>query len=345
MDVLISSLFVGGLFVSSIMSAAAAESRGGVEVVEVTGIIDASVERAVMKTIEGAERSRAALVALQIDSEGVVDSARTRRMIKRISRADVPIGTWIGPAGARAANGAALIADAGHLRAIAPGALRGPVETTDLRHRVLPSAVSLRPPRADRAASLSELLEQIDDREVLLASGSRKIAIDPARSSIRFHNLDLFGRVLHAAAQPSITYLLLLLALVGIVFELFHPSTGPAGLSGLAAGALAVYGVLTLGGSWLGVALIVLGVAGFAVDLRYASLGPLTAAGFAALVAGSLLLFPGRWLRIDPLVLAFGIISMVAFLLGAMTRVLRDLRAVARGELQVHDAHRHPEEE
>jgi hypothetical protein len=62
-------------------------------------------------------------------------------------------------------------------------------------------------------------------------------------------------------------------------------------------------------------------------------------AGFAALVAGSLLLFRGPWLHVSPWLLAFGITSMVLFLVGAMTRVLRDLRAVARGELEVRDAH------
>src|SRR5439155_27245500 len=124
------------------------------------------------------------------------------------------------------------------------------------------------------------------------------------------------------AAQPSITYLLVLLGLVGILFEAFHPSTGPAGVSGLLAVGLAVYGIVVLGGSWLGFGLIVVGVAGFAIDLRYASLGPFTAAGFAGLVAGSVLLFHGPWLRVPPVLLAAGVVAMTAFLLGAMTRVL-----------------------
>jgi membrane-bound serine protease (ClpP class) len=160
---------------------------------------------------------------------------------------------------------------------------------------------------------------------------------------MRLSKIDLFGRMLHAAAQPSMTYLLLLLGLVGIVFELFHPSTGPAGISGLAALAFAVYGVATLGGSWIGVALIVAGVGAFCIDLRYSSLGPFTIGGFIALVSGSLLLFRSPWLRVSPWVLALGVIGIVLFLLGAMTRVLRDLRAIARGELEVTEAHPHPD--
>jgi membrane-bound serine protease (ClpP class) len=134
----------------------------------------------------------------------------------------------------------------------------------------------------------------------------------------------------------------LLVGLVGLVFELFHPSTGPAGISGLIALGLAVYGIVTLGGSWIGFALIVIGVVGFCLDLRFQALGVATILGFAGLVAGSLLLFSGTFLSVSVWVLAFGIVSMVAFLLGAMTRVLRDLRAVARGELEVTEAHPHP---
>jgi hypothetical protein len=65
--------------------------------------------------------------------------------------------------------------------------------------------------------------------------------------------------------------------------------------------------------------------------------------GFGGLVTGSLLLFPGPYLRVSPWVVALGVVAMTMFLLGAMTRVLRDLRLIARGELEVTDAHPHPD--
>jgi membrane-bound ClpP family serine protease len=289
-------------------------------VVEVKGIIDGSIERSVLATIEQANLDRATLVVLQIDSAGVLGSDRTNRLASAVRDSDVPVSAWVGPPGAVARRGAVELVAASPLAAVSP------------LSRIDPPV-----PRLIRAASIPELLAAVDGRRVEDA----EVKIDPAVASIRFHKLDLLGRVLHAAAQPSITYLLLLLALVGIVFELFHPSTGPAGLAGLAALALALYGAVTLSASWLGFALIVGGVAGFAVDLRFQSLGPLTAAGFAGLVAGSVLLFRGPWLHVSPWVLAIGVIGMVLFLVGAMTRVLRDLRAVARGELEVRDAHPH----
>jgi membrane-bound serine protease (ClpP class) len=328
---------------------ASAKSPGAIEVVEVKGIIDGPVERAIMGNLAKAEGEHAALLVLQIDSRGVVDASRTRRIVGAVARAKVPVAAWVGPPGARAEHGAARIVEAARIRAMSPGSSLGPLGTLDLRRAPKPPG-SARTPQSRRLSadgarkaglvrfvepSLDELITVMDDRGV--------VDVDVDNALIRFHKLDIWGRALHAAAQPSMVYLFLLLALVGIVFELFHPSTGPAGLSGVIALALSLYGMVVLGGSWLGFVLIVLGVAGFCVDLRYSTLGLFTLFGFAALVGGSLLLFPGPYLRVSPWVLAFGVVGMTMFLLGAMTRVLRDLRLIARGELEVTDAHPHPD--
>lgn len=100
--------------------------------------------------------------------------------------------------------------------------------------------------------------------------------------------------------------------------------------------------MVTLNGSWAAFAAICFGVALFCIDLATENFGPLTVIGFLLLTAGSIFLFPGPFLRASPYVLAFGVIAMTMFLVGAMTRVLRDLRALARGELEVTDPHPHP---
>lgn len=317
-----------------------------VEVIQVSGIIDSSVERALVNNLELAERERAGIVVVQIDSNGVVGTARTRRLTSAVRHATVPVATWVGPPGSRAANGAALIAMAGTIKAMSPGSVLGPLDTLDLRSDEpndeptpvddgLSAATALKRGVVDVVApSIEDLLVQLDEKG--------ELGFDRSDATVRFHQLDLWGRLMHAAAQPAVAYLLLLVGLVGIVFELFHPSTGPAGVSGLAALALSVYGIATLGGSWAALALIVAGVAAFCVDLRFSSLGAFTAGGAAALVAGSILLFRSPYLRPSPWILAFGVISMTVFLVSAMTRVLRDLRAVARGELEVTEAHPHP---
>jgi len=353
---------ISGLVVAVWSSRGLAAPERRVEVVDVAGIIDANVERAVGSVVHAAERDGAALVVLELDSAGAIGAHRAERIAGLIRSARVPIAAWIGPPGARARNGAALIWFAAGARAMAPGTTVGPIRTLDLRVRSQPATIrrvvrdlgippasvsttttAVRAQASEWAQStapgLPGLIAGLDGRAVIAGGTKATIHADPARDEVRLHKLDLPGRLLHAAAQPSIAYLLLLLGLVGLVFEAFHPSTGPAGLTGAAAVALAVYAIAVLGGSWVGFALIVAGVAAFCLDLAYQSLGVFSAAGFAGLVSGSIVLFMGRWLRVSPLLIVGGVAAMTAFLLGAMSRVLRDLRLVASGRLEVRDAH------
>lgn len=339
--------------------AATAATPGRIEVIDVSGIIDANVERAIVRGIEEAEREGAKLIVLEVNSNGSVGSGRSERIAEELRDTRIPVAAWIGPVGARARNGAALLWHAADYSAMSPATTVGPIATLDLRTRTPRSqllatvnrldADASGPAAADEAersqradfvvGSVGDLVAGLDGKQYSGPKGDTKLELDPRADVIRLHKLDLLGRVLHAAAQPSIVYLLLLLGLVGVVFEAFHPSTGPAGISGVLAVALSVYGLVALGGSWLGLGLIVAGVVGFAVDLRYQSLGVFTLAGFAGLVAGSVLMFNGPFLRVPWWVIAGGVAGMTAFLLGAMTRVLRDLRLVASGELEVRDAH------
>jgi len=313
---------------------ARATAPGHIEVIDVSGLIDANAERAMTKGITLAEHEHAKLVVFELNSKGTVGARRAGRIASKIRNSSVPVAAWIGPAGANASNGAAYIWSASDIRAIAHGATVGPVKTLDLRTRTaVPPLDTDKPVIAD---SVGDLIAGLKGHVV---RSTISLDVDPQVDSIRLHKMDLLGRALHAAAQPTMTYLLVLLGLVGILFEFFHPSTGPAGVTGAVAMALGVYGVVVLGGSWLGFTLIVAGVAAFCVDLRFQSLGAFTVAGFAALTAGSILLFHGPFLRVPPVVMAAGVIAMTVFLVSAMTRVLRDLRMVASGELQVRDAH------
>ena len=317
-----------------------------VEVIEVQGIIDGSVERWAIAGLEEAQQ-RAALVVLQIDSKGVVGAGRLERLERAIERSDVPVAAWIGPPGAEAANGAALLLQAADVKAMSPGSRIGPIETRDLKDPgARPSGPSLFEGVISAArAQDDEIVDIVEPalEQVVAEIEDPKIDLDDVR--IRFHKLDMIGRVLHAAAQPSIAYLFLLAGLFAITFELFHPSTGPAGVTGAIALAFSGYGIYTLGGNWYGVALIVLSMVAFSIDLRFESLGPFTFGAIAVLIAGSLVLFTSPWLRVSPWILGLGIIGMTIFMVSVMTRVLRDLRLVARGELEVRDAHAHLEDD
>lgn len=345
---------------------ASARAQRRVEVVEVSGIIDSTAEHAVTATIRDANKERAQLVVIQLNSAGAIGADRGTNLLGRVSASRVPVAVWI-PSGGAAANSAAVLAIAAHYTSMAPGSRIGPIKTFDLSSRDrggssalkqltrgsarrFPFDRSVGPRTAIRdhisdgiAASVTDVLSQLDGKTLRVAGRSVHLSVDPATTQIRLRKLGLIGGALHAAAKPSIVYLLLLLGIVGIVFELFHPSTGPAGFAGLLSLALGIYGMVTLHGSWGALVVICFGIAAFCIDLATEHLGPLTILGFLALTGGSIFLFPGPYLRVSPFVLAFGVIAMTMFLLGAMTRVLRDLRALARGELEVREAHPHPD--
>lgn len=93
--------------------------------------------------------------------------------------------------------------------------------------------------------------------------------------------------------------MLLLLGLAGLAFELTQSGFGFAGVAGVGMVALAVYGLTVVPFSWVGLAILLLGIALMTFDVLARSLGSLTWLGLAALVAGSVLVFGGVADEID----------------------------------------------
>jgi membrane-bound serine protease (ClpP class) len=90
-------------------------------------------------------------------------------------------------------------------------------------------------------------------------------------------------------------YLLLVLGLAAIAFELTQPGFGFAGFSGLALAMLAGYGLTVAVPSWGGLGLLILGIGLLVLDVRLRSLSWPTWAGLAAFGAGSIL----AWRHVD----------------------------------------------
>src|SRR5581483_7690340 len=98
---------------------------------------------------------------------------------------------------------------------------------------------------------------------------------------------------------PAAIYLLLVLGLAALAFELTQPGFGFAGFGGLAMLALAAYGLVVVPFSIPGLGLLVLGVVLLETDVLLRRLGVLTGLGLAAFLAGSLLSFRGVAPSID----------------------------------------------
>ncbi|MDP8971370.1 MAG: hypothetical protein M3N52_12915 [Actinomycetota bacterium] len=179
------------------------------------------------------------------------------------------------------------------------------------------------------AASLPDVLGELDGRTVRVAApggGSRfdRLTVDEERARVRFHSLGLVGRVLHTLANPTLAYLLLIGGALALLFEVFQPGFGVAGVSGLAMLAMGLYGLWVLPVNWLAFGLLTVGLLLLAADLAVAGLGAATVGGTLALAAGSFLLFDGpALLRVSAWLVLAVVTATVAFFVLVMTTVLR----------------------
>jgi len=88
-------------------------------VLDVQGPIGPATRDFVSRSLETAAEQGAALVIIRMDTPGGLD-ASTRDIIKDILNSPVPVATWVGPAGARAASAGTYILYASHIAAMSP---------------------------------------------------------------------------------------------------------------------------------------------------------------------------------------------------------------------------------
>jgi membrane-bound serine protease (ClpP class) len=191
------------------------------------------------------------------------------------------------------------------------------------------------------ASSLGQLLEIMDGQQVEVADGSTVTLEtwdeDRGRPSatVRFQEMNILQRLLHAVTNPEIAFFLMLIGTFGLIFELYNPGIGLAGILGGVSLLLGFYSLSVLPTNWAGVFLIILAVVFFLVDLQVAGLGVFTIGGVAAMVAGALLLFAGAdpSLQLNPFAIAAAVGLTLLFFISVMTAALRvRLRRPITGE-------------
>ncbi|HET9723523.1 MAG TPA: NfeD family protein [Actinomycetota bacterium] len=325
------AVFALAAFARSATAQSPPPAGGSVVVVKVDGSIDSTQAGYLRDSLDQAEADGATVV-IQLDSAGTLDQDAVG-LAERIHDARVPVIVWVGPSPAKARGAGLLFMDAASLAAVAPGSGVGPLEPLDLvdaRNEMFPSGTELQdlatgwveergrptplsfppapvPAQAAldgniaqvAAVSVTELLAEVDGMTVTTAAGEVTLHTRIAEREteepvdVRFTSPGPVDRVLHAAASPAAIYVLLVLGLAGLAFELIQPGFGFAGFAGLASGALGVYGLTVVPFSWLGLLLLVGGVCLMVADVSVRRLGVLTFGGLAAFAAGSFLTFRG----------------------------------------------------
>jgi len=327
------------------------------------GFLDPPVAAQVGDVLDLAAREGAELVVLQFDASGGVSIdtpalvARIAASPVPVAVSVGPIGT-----APQAAGAAAAVFLAAHIRAIAPDATVGPLAPLDLRVLDAPDpdplallAVTPRQSGARDAApddamrelldrmvgsavdadalvasglarittGIEPLLVELDGQRVTTVTGERELRLRPDEVQVRFHSLGLVRRMLHAAATAPFVYLLLVVGLGLLLFEVFQPGFGVAGLAGVITTVISVVGAFILPVRWWAVALVVLGLLLYALDTALAGFGPVTAAATVTFAAGSWWFYAAPALQLPVWLVASATLSALVFFVLVMTTVLR----------------------
>ncbi len=326
---------------------------GPVFVIDLQDTVNPGSARYLEQGLRAAEAAEAALAVIQLDTPGgLVDSMR--EMVRAILAARVPVAVYVAPAGARAASAGAFLALAAPIAAMAPATnlgaahpvgsggqeIKGPLGdkiTEDLKAMAMSLArqrgrpvelaagmvvqsksyeagEALKAGLVDlMAADLGSLLGQLEGALVNTAAGPRRVSTQGR--ALRFYEPDWGQRLLSALANPNLAYILMMIGLAGLYFELSHPGTIFPGVVGGLALILAFFAMSTLPVSYAGLALIGLAVLLFIIEIKVVSQGLLSLGGAVALVLGSLMLFdsPGQVFRVSLAVMLPTAGAVIAF--------------------------------
>ena len=86
------------------------ESEPGIDVIDVSGPLDASALEFMRTSIEAAAENGQVLAVLQMDSPAVLDEVAWQALIETMAKPPLPVAVWIGPGPAVAYGGVARLA-------------------------------------------------------------------------------------------------------------------------------------------------------------------------------------------------------------------------------------------
>ena len=139
------------------------------------------------------------------------------------------------------------------------------------------------------ARDLSDLLTQIDGREVRVGNNVIKLATrDLAVSNVK---PDWRVELLSVITNPTIAYGLLLIGIYGLLFEGYNPGAVFPGVVGAISLLVALFAFQILSVNYAGLALVALGVGMIVAEFIFPAFGSLGLGGLVAFVVGSLILF------------------------------------------------------
>ena len=138
------------------------------------------------------------------------------------------------------------------------------------------------------AVNLNSLVLALDKREVKIKKGT--VVLSTVGKNILFKEMNRRQRILDIISNPNITYILMMLGLVGLYLELSNPGLILPGVIGAISMILALYAMQTLPINYAGLMLIILGAVLFIAEINVMSYGLLSVSGAISIFLGSIML-------------------------------------------------------
>ncbi len=317
------------LMLFAFLASPSLSAPGHVHVIKVEGDVNPVLARFIIRHIEKAEKARAECLIIKIDTPGGLVLS-TQDIVKRIMGAEVPVVVYVWPSGGGAVSAGVFIAMAAHFVVMAPGTNIGaahPVgigvedtskvmteKTTNWAAAWMRSIAEKRGRNAEWAekavresasiteeealrkkvvdfvcASLQEVLETLDGKETEVASG--RVTLHTKDAVVSEYGMDWRSLILYKISNPTIAYILLVLGIYGIFFELSNPGSVLPGVVGGIFLILAFFALQQLPIRAAGLLLILFAIVLFVLEVKVTSYGVLTIGGIVAMLIGSLMLF------------------------------------------------------
>ena len=306
----------------------AASTRPRILIVDLKGVIAPVTVEIVARALEQATQEDAAAIVFRMDTPGgLMESMRA--ITQRIVASPVPVITWVGPSGARAASAGFFLLEAGDVAAMAPGTNTGaahPVQMVGEMDSVMKekiendAAASLRSVTSRRgrnsdlaekavresksftekeafenklieAVALNEndLFKQLDGRTITRFNGTQAV-LHLRDAEIQTFEPNLRQQILSVISDPNMALILLVIGALLIYVEFGHPGMVAPGVIGAVLLLLGLSALSVLPISWLGAGLLILALVMFVLEAKFATHGILTAGGATCMILGALLL-------------------------------------------------------
>ena len=295
--------------------------------IKIDGTINPASANFIHDNIEKAASEKAECIIIHLNTPGGLLKS-TRMIVSDILESQVPVIVYIAPGGAQAGSAGVFITLSAHLAAMAPGTNIGAAHPVTLQQQMdstmnekitndaaafirsiaekrhhniewaenaVRKSFSYSETEAleDSAIDLiakndQDLLSKIDGKQVELISGTKTLRT--ANAVVKEQKMSVWERILDIISDPNIAYILLLLGMYGLIFELYNPGAILPGIVGVIALILALYSMHTLPINYAGLALIIFAVILFLLEIKIVSHGLLAIGGIISLLLGSLML-------------------------------------------------------